>query len=228
MFLAPEQAISWLKQIQDKMDVAEINFSKTTEKEEEKLSLKDIDNKDFADDSNIEAAVAVERNAEETEKDKETLEENKDENSVKKEEESFEEAKEDEKEDEDEAEEEDEEKEEEMSALKAEFETLKASFSVLEQEVVELRKFKADVIVSERKQKVAFTVEEVKDIVPSNILLEWQEKAPSYEDIDVWVMAVKSDAFTFAKATKTADGVNRFGLPFSPEKKNKSTSLWDD
>ncbi len=230
-----EESKNWFFSLFKKMEDADsVCFSNTETKEDEKMEdekgfeaeVKEEEKEDFALDANAEPAAQVARSEEETEGDKEAIEEEKEEFA---ESEDEKEAKEEEKEEED--------KEaqmachsEEMSELKEKFSKLEAEFSVLSEEAKELRAFKENILKQEKLTKVNFTISEVSGIIPKERLTELAEFSIGAPDIDVWVNAVKAEAYTYMqKQIQNQDGVLRMAMPDQNNKKPEAKkSLWAD
>lgn len=235
-----EESKTWFKSISEKMsEIDQVVFSKTETKEDEKmedikLSEEEVDKKeeDFATDSNVEPAAQIARSEEETEGDKEAVEEEKEEK------ESFSE---EEEKSEEEAEKEEEDKEahmaceekaqeEKMCDLQANYSELEKQFSTLKEEVEELRKFKQNVLNQERATKIEFAISEVAEVIPRERLDELKVFAETEQNIDVWVNALKAEAYTYMqKQIRNSNGVLKMALPDSGSKKTDAKkSLWAD
>ena len=82
----------------------------------------------------------------------------------------------------------------------------------------------------EKATKVNFTISEVSGIIPKERLAELAQFSEGATDIDVWVNAVKAEAYTYMqKQNQNKDGILRMAMPEQTNKKPDSKkSLWAD
>ncbi len=93
----------------------------------------------------------------------------------------------------------------------------------------ELKKFKADIEGKQFDFAVKTVLDEVSDFIPKDELAKLKDESAKYtnENVENFVNLVKSKALDFSKKkTSIYDGITRAGFPFSPNKKEKSKSVW--
>lgn len=227
-----EESKNWFNEISEKMKhIDKVGFSNTEIKKEDNMVDEEKvvvveEEKEFTTDSNIEGVASLERSEEETEGDKELMSEEKvEEEEMQKDPEVKEEVK------EEEMQKEEEEDNAFMQSLKTELFETKTKMTALEQEVVELRQFKANILEAERNQKIGFALTEVANVMNKDQIEDWKEKAKEerYSSIDVWANALKAEAFTYSQQYTKPESFTRMALPFEGVKtSNEKKSLWAD
>jgi hypothetical protein len=119
-----------------------------------------------------------------------------------------------------------------MSAMYAKMCKLSAKFAKQEEEMAQLRKYKADAEANQKKEEVEMCLKEMaeKVVIPDETMAEMRASAEkfSYAEIDAWKNECKAKVYDFAvkQPAKGEEKIVRMGLPFTTKIPAPQNDIW--
>lgn len=115
-----------------------------------------------------------------------------------------------------------------FTAAETEKNELTTKFAELETENSELKTYKADKEAQEKKDKIEFAINSVSEDLTIEQIDEWRNKASEYENINAFINAIQSFAYSVSKGkVKNGEGFTRISIPTGDEGGKSSNSVWE-